>query len=113
MTRLPAHTRRNLRDALPSGGVALPAVYDRLTARERASVREAYAEAQGGLCWHCGFPLDTPPAPGIVTKPINWALFPPGFTKHPVHLHHSHDTGLTIGAVHALCNAYLWQYEGE
>jgi hypothetical protein len=30
-----------------------------------------------------------------------------------VHLHHSHETGMTIGAVHARCNAVLWQYHGE
>jgi hypothetical protein len=28
-------------------------------------------------------------------------------------LHHCHQTGLTIGAVHAKCNAVLWQYHGE
>jgi hypothetical protein len=32
---------------------------------------------------------------------------------HPVHLQHSHVTGLTEGAVHAFCNAVLWQYEGR
>lgn len=32
---------------------------------------------------------------------------------YPVHLHHDHKTGLTIGAVHAKCNAVLWQYYGE
>ena len=44
---------------------------------------------------------------------ITNSLFPPNFFKWPVHLHHSHDTGMTIGAVHARCNAVLWQYHGE
>jgi hypothetical protein len=33
--------------------------------------------------------------------------------KSPIHLQHDHDTGLTEGAVHAYCNAVLWQYEGR
>ena len=32
---------------------------------------------------------------------------------HPIHLHHDHDTDLTIGAVHAYCNAILWEYHNE
>jgi hypothetical protein len=40
-------------------------------------------------------------------------LFPELFLKYPVHLHHSHVTGLTIGAVHAYCNAVLWVYHDE
>lgn len=40
-------------------------------------------------------------------------IFPKGFFDRPVHLHHSHDTGLTIGAVHAVCNAVLWIYHRE
>lgn len=113
MTALPPDARRILSDARPSGGVALPAQYERLSSRDRARAREQYIEAQRGLCWHCGFPLDTPPAPAIAALPIKWHLFPPTFMLHPVHLHHSHETGLTIGAVHALCNAVLWQYHGE
>jgi hypothetical protein len=41
------------------------------------------------------------------------SLFPKNFLKWPVHLHHSHDTGMTIGAVHSYCNAVLWQYHNE
>lgn len=44
---------------------------------------------------------------------VNMKLFPPNFFKHPVHLHHDHQTGMTIGAVHNHCNAVLWQYYGE
>jgi hypothetical protein len=50
----------------------------------------------------------------VVNKnPINQILFPKSFFKYPVHLHHCHKTGLTLGAVHHYCNAYLWQYLGE
>jgi len=30
-----------------------------------------------------------------------------------MHLHHNHETDMTEGAVHAYCNAVLWQYEGK
>ena len=39
-------------------------------------------------------------------------IFPENFFDHSIHLHHDHDTGMTIGAVHAHCNAVLWEYEG-
>ena len=42
-----------------------------------------------------------------------WDLFPPNFLKYKVHLQHNHSTGMTEGAVHALCNAVMWQYEGR
>lgn len=93
--------------------IALPARYSQLTPRGRAAARAQYAVLQLGLCCHCQAPLDGPPAPEILAKPINWNLFPPDFTKWPLHLHHSHETGLTIGVVHAYCNADLWQYHGE
>ena len=44
---------------------------------------------------------------------IHEELFPKNFFDHPIHLHHDHETGMTIGAVHAQCNAVLWQYHGE
>jgi hypothetical protein len=40
-------------------------------------------------------------------------LFPPNFLKYPVHLQHNHDTDMTEGAVHARCNAVMWQYHGR
>ena len=91
----------------------LPAVYEDLEWWERRNVRNEYARLQDGKCYHCGESLDGAPAKRIQQKRINWSLFPQNFTKYPVHLHHSHDDGLTIGAVHALCNAVLWQYHGE
>lgn len=93
--------------------INLPANYNRLTISERRAVRERYVELQQGLCCHCQGPLAEEPPEHITSKRILWSSFPPMFLKHPVHLHHSHDTGLTIGAVHAYCNAVLWQYHGE
>jgi hypothetical protein len=33
--------------------------------------------------------------------------------KELIHLQHCHKTNMTEGAVHAYCNAVLWQYEGK
>lgn len=92
---------------------ALPVYYDDLPQGERRLVREQYVALQEGKCYYCGNPLWAKPKNDVAKKHINWKRFPPNFLKWPVHLHHSHDTGLTIGAVHAHCNAVLWQYEGE
>lgn len=91
----------------------LPINYEKAEWQERRSAREAYVELQEGKCWYCQCHLNRKPAPSVSSKAINWRLFPKNFLKYPVHLHHSHETGMTIGAVHALCNAVLWQYEGE
>lgn len=93
--------------------MTLPAVYGDLTRQERRDVRNEYVRLQRGVCSHCGEPLDGNPSAKAANMNINWRLFPPNFMKHPIHLHHSHDTGLTIGAVHNKCNAVLWQYHGE
>lgn len=93
--------------------MTLPAVYGDLTWQERREVRNEYVRLQRGVCRHCGEPLDGKPSGKVASMRINWRLFPPNFMKHPIHLHHSHDTGLTIGAVHNRCNAVLWQYHGE
>jgi hypothetical protein len=88
-----------------------PFDYTKLTQVERAEVREMYEAEQGGDCFHCGGPLYEDP---IGDPPlINWLLFPPGFMNYPVHLQHNHTTGMTEGAVHAYCNAVMWQYEGR
>lgn len=91
----------------------LPVDYNSLNWADVRKVREKYIELQGGKCYLCGAPLSGPPAKEKVSMPIHKQLFPPKFFKYPVHLHHSHTTGMTIGAVHAQCNAVLWQYHGE
>lgn len=93
--------------------IELPTDYDSLSWKERRDVRDRYVKKQNGLCCHCGGSLSEEPPMKIKQKPINRSLFPKSFFMHPVHLHHSHDTGLTIGAVHNKCNAVLWQYHGE
>ena len=90
----------------------LPAVYRNLTPRMRADVRKEYVRRQGGKCQFCGEPLSGPPSQDVVLAEINEDLFPDGFFNHPVHLHHNHETGLTIGAVHCRCNAVSFQYHG-
>ena len=91
----------------------LPCDYTKLTPGEKAEVREQYAELQKGVCWYCKYPLAFDPPERIMKKSINWKQFPPDFRKHPIHLQHDHDTGMTEGTVHAYCNAVLWQYHGR
>ncbi len=88
----------------------LPANYNESNRKQRQLIREEYVRQQDGKCHHCGEPLSQEPTN---KPPINWLLFPKQFTRYPVHLHHDHETGMTIGAVHAYCNAILWQYHGE
>jgi len=91
----------------------LPVNYNDIAQSERRKVREEYIRLQQGRCSHCDKLLVNKSAPFVANKPVNKKLFPKGFFNNPVHLHHSHDTGFTIGAVHAYCNAVLWQYHGE
>lgn len=91
----------------------LPVLYSKLSIDGKRIVREAYTARQNGLCYFCKAPLSGEPPAEIKEKKINPKLFPTGFLSHPVHLHHSHDTGLTLGSVHSYCNAVLWQYFGE
>jgi hypothetical protein len=91
----------------------LPKLYSRLTPQERREVREEYVLRQKGLCMFCKGSLNQPPDKSITDKRINWRLFPPNFLKYPVHLQHCHETDKTEGAVHAYCNAVLWQYHGR
>ena len=93
--------------------ITLPTDYTQLTWRERREVREQYIIEQDCLCHHCSHNLYDPPPIRITDREIDWSLFPPNFLKHPIHLQHNHDTGMTEGAVHAYCNAVLWQYLGR
>lgn len=88
----------------------LPTRYSKLSFAERREVREEYIRRQNHNCWYCNQPIRKPPPEEVTNKPINWKLFPKGFLNHPIHLQHNHDTDMTEGAVHAYCNAVLWQY---
>ena len=88
----------------------LPVLYSKADPNTRRAVREQYVREQAGLCYWCKQTLDGPAAEHVRTKKINWKLFPKGFLKYPIHLQHNHTTDLTEGAVHAICNAVMWQY---
>ena len=91
----------------------LPINYETADWQTRRKAREQYTQEQADLCIHCSERLDMRPPMRVRKKKINWDLFPPQFLKYPVHLQHDHDTGMTEGAVHAYCNAVLWQYHGR
>jgi len=91
----------------------LPVDYTLLSISEKKAVREQYIKEQNGKCWFCRCSLDKEPPQNVLSKPINLKLFPKGFLNHPIHLQHNHDTGLTEGAVHAYCNAVLWEHYGR
>lgn len=93
--------------------INIPSNYNELSQNERRLVREEYIKIQNGLCAHCGNNLKANASEEIMNKKINKKLFPKNFFNWPVHLHHNHKTGMTIGAVHCHCNAVLWQYYGE
>jgi hypothetical protein len=90
--------------------IQLPAKYDKLTRDQRRLVRLEYIKRQNGKCWHCKESLDSPPSEASLRYKIDLKWFPEGFLDNLIHLQHNHDTGLTEGAVHAYCNAVLWQY---
>ena len=92
--------------------IELPVKYSKTNPYKRRQVRLKYIKEQGGLCWYCNRDLTGDPAIGVLHKPIKEHLFPKGFFDNPVHLHHDHNTDLTVGAVHAKCNAVMWQYFG-
>jgi len=91
----------------------LPVDYTTLKWKIRKEVREQYIEEQGNKCMYCGGDLNEEPPTNITNKIIDWDLFPSQFLKNPIHLQHNHNTGMTEGAVHAYCNAVMWQYDGR
>lgn len=91
----------------------LPVDYTSLAPWQRRQVREQYVRKQDGKCSYCGESLSGKASDEVMSKPIMTRLFPQSFFKYPVHLHHDHKSGMTIGAVHCHCNAVLWQYHGE
>ena len=91
----------------------LPQDYTKLTSKQRRLVREEYVKQQNDNCMYCGNSLDYDPPEWISVRAIDWSLFPPNFLKYSIHLQHNHETGMTEGAVHAYCNAVMWQYNGR
>lgn len=69
----------------------LPVVYDSLSTDQIILVRKQYCARQKWKCYRCKQSLSRNKYP----------------VKHPIHLHHSHKTGLTLGAVHEYCNFVL------
>lgn len=103
----------NKNSVKPTQNIKLPVFYAKASLSERRQVREQYIQKQNGMCYWCKYPLDEQPPKHITDKEIDWKLFPPNFMKYPIHLQHNHYSGLTEGAVHALCNAVMWQYHGK
>ena len=94
--------------------IKLPINYKETHHSVRKIVREKYIELQDGKCYYCHRDINVPiTEKEMKNRPINKNLFPKNFFKWPVHLHHDHNTGMTIGAVHSYCNAVLWQYHKE
>lgn len=93
--------------------MTLPVKYDDLSSWNKKKVREQYWVNQKGICTFCKEKLSDKPSKQVLDLDINKKLFPVGFFKYPVHLHHDHNTGLTLSAIHNKCNAVLFQYYGE
>ena len=93
--------------------IALPVRYSQLKPGPKRAIREQYIKVQGGRCCYCNGRFDEDPPEGIASKKVTPKLYPKGFFIHPIHLHHSHVTDMTIGAVHAWCNAVLFEHHGE
>ena len=91
----------------------LPVLYSKANSKERREIREQYAVEQGNMCYWCNSDLAAPLPKAIKETKINLKLFPPGFLRHPIHLQHDHSSDLTEGAVHARCNAIMWQYHNR
>lgn len=83
--------------------------YSRMSQQERKETRERMVVEQGHKCWYCEQPLSGKPPKHIAEYPINLRMFPAGMLVYPIHLHHDHKTDECLGAVHAKCNAYMWQ----
>tara|TARA_R110000796_G_scaffold126793_10_gene241845 strand:+ start:1337 stop:1627 length:291 start_codon:yes stop_codon:yes gene_type:complete len=95
------------------GNIILPQPYSKLAQWQRKEVREQYIEEQDNKCWYCKCDIYKDAPQNVLDKPINLDLFPPFFLKNPIHLQHNHESDMTEGAVHAYCNAVLWQYHGR
>lgn len=91
----------------------LPVRYSKLKTSKKQEVRMEYIRRQEGKCFYCQGSLWEEPPENILSKEINWSLFPKHFLRYPIHLQHNHKTDMTEGAVHSYCNAVMWQYHGR
>lgn len=113
LERLSLYHTKTLAVQLRHPQMKLPVNYNGLNYKDKRVAREAYIEQQKGKCYYCGNSLSGEASEVVLKKPVNEKLFPKGFFEWPIHLHHDHETGMTIGAIHSYCNAVLWQYHGE
>ena len=91
----------------------LPTAYADIPYTWRHKVRRMYVREQKGMCYYCHHLLSNPAPSFVKNSKVDKSLFPKHFFDSAIHLHHDHDTGMTLGAVHSYCNAVLWQYHGE
>lgn len=87
--------------------------YSLMSPKQRRWLRVKMVEEQGHKCWYCGNFVYMPPPEHIANYKYNMKRFPPNMLKHPVHLHHDHKTDECLGAVHAKCNMYMWEVDGN
>lgn len=91
----------------------LPINYNTATIYQRKQARLEYIKLQNNICPFCKMPLNQLPSKDVLILSLDASLFPINFLKYPIHLHHDHNTGLTLGAIHAYCNGVLYQYYGQ
>lgn len=91
----------------------LPINYSELTWQEKKEVRQQYITEQNNKCLFCKENIFESVPDRILKKKIDWSFFPDNFLKYPIHLQHNHKTDKTEGAVHAYCNAVMWQYHNK
>lgn len=96
-------------------GSKFPQRYRDLNSYQRRRLRDEYVEFANGRCLYCGALLESEPDEFVrqSAEEIDWDNLPggkEGFLRNPIHLHHDQRTGLTLAAVHALCNAHSWHF---
>jgi hypothetical protein len=92
-----------------------PQRYSDLNTSQRRKLRENYVVHFQGRCIYCDEPLNDKPHEFVRAKATSiwWPNLPggrKGFLSNSVHLHHDHETDLTLGPVHALCNAHSYHF---
>lgn len=90
----------------------LPVQYSTLSPQDKVRVRLEYIRRQDNRCCYCNAKFTEGIPESIWSKVIHRELFPANFFDYPIHLHHCHQTGFTIGAIHAWCNAVSFEHDG-